>query len=791
MLLQWEPCCEMQSLTGVELSYNQYRIAQGIVFDMLFMFIKINCLGVFFWRVGLALCLLSVAANAADTPNYIADTRCADCHPDEYQQWLGSHHDWAMQPATEATVSGNFDQADFTHFGVTSRFFRDGERFMVNTEGPDGAQHDYPIKYTFGVEPLQQYLVEFPGGRLQALSIAWDTRAAEQGGQRWFHLYPNERIKPGDPLHWTGSYQNWNGMCAECHSTNLQKRYDPASDSYQTHWSEVNVGCQACHGPGASHVNLASVSQGAKMYYSGLPISYKTADPAYEIDQCARCHSRRREVSPDNHIGQPLLDSYMPALLEPELYFPDGQIQDEVYVYGSFLQSRMYQAGVRCTDCHNPHTAKLKVEGNAICTQCHSPSANPRFPTLQAKLYDDPKHHFHPSDTSGAQCVNCHMPARTYMVVDPRRDHSFRIPRPDLSARLDTPNACTGCHADQNNAWAVQQLQEWYGENQREPHYGELIAAGRSGAMDNLTALTAFTGDEQQAAIVRATVLALLPLHDPAQLQTLQSAAKASEPLLRYAAIRGLSVLPPQTRFEHIVALLGDPLRAIRTEAARALNASPPSLFNEPQRAAFETALSEYRAAQEALTDIMPSAHLNLAVLDAERNRVAEAEKHYQAALALDQDFLPARFNLASLYNAAGRNKEAEQVLREGLARASDEGELYYSLGLLLAEEQRFESAVEVLGTAARLLSDRLRVHYNHGLALQHLGRAREAEQALQKAYGLDRNHPEVLQALVILHAQQQRWEQAYPYAEQLAMLYPNAPRVQQMLKEIKALRQR
>ena len=742
------------------------------------------------------LCMLGIMLNAAaDTHAYVADARCADCHQEQYQQWLGSHHDWAMKPAENDTVKGDFNNTGFTHLGVTSRFFRSDNRFMVNTEGPDGELHDYEIKYTFGIEPLQQYLIEFPGGRLQSLTTAWDTRPAEQGGQRWFHLYPDQHIAPDDPLHWTGRYQNWNGMCAECHSTHLQKNYDPASDSYQTRWSEINIGCQACHGPGAAHVNLATVSANSKLFYSGLPITFKADDASYEIDQCGRCHSRRRELRPDNQIGQPLLDNYMPSLLEPDLYFPDGQILDEVYVYGSFLQSRMYQAGVRCTDCHDPHTAGLKAAGNALCTQCHSPAqqaaGEARFAGLQSKLYDSPAHHFHATGTPGAQCVNCHMPARTYIVVDPRRAHSFRIPRPDLSDKLATPNACTGCHEEQTPAWAAQQISRWYGAKQRPPHYGEVIAAARNGAPGSVSALIALAADSGQPALVRATALGLLPATAPDALRVLLTTTKAPDPLLRYGALRSLSQLNPRARFESIAPLLQDPLRAVRSEAGRALNGVPPAWFDDKQQLALDEALADYRAAQLAVTDIMPGAHLNLGVLQAERNDIEAAEKHYQAALALDAGFTPARFNLATLYNATGRNQAAEQVLREGLEHTPEDGELQYSLGLLLAEEQRLEQAVQALGEAARLLPQRVRVQYNYGLALQHTGQLQKAATAFDKAHRLDRNDPEVLQALIILYAQQRLWEQAYPYAEQLARLYPDEPGPRRMLQEIETMRRR
>ena len=166
----------------------------------------------------------------------------------------------------------------------------------------------------------------------------------------------------------------------------------------------------------------------------------------------------------------PFLDAYLPALLEPGLYHSDGQIDGEVYEYGSFLQSRMHAASVTCSDCHDPHSLKLRAEGNALCAQCHLP-----------ERFDLSAHHNHEPGSAGAQCVNCHMPTKTYMVVDARRDHSIRVPRPDLSISLGTPNACTPCHADRPAQWAAEAVAGWYpGGRQTTPHYGPHSMPGGS-----------------------------------------------------------------------------------------------------------------------------------------------------------------------------------------------------------------------------------------------------------------------------------------------------------------------
>ena len=457
-----------------------------------------------------------VAADADQPATFIGARACAGCHAAQFDAWKGSHHALAMQTATTATVLGGFADAKLEHFGGTTTFYRDGEKFMVRTDGSDGALHDYPIAYTFGVYPLQQYLIGFPGGRLQALGIAWDSRSKEQGGQRWFELYPGQQLKPGDPLHWTGRDQTWNYQCADRHSTGLKKNYDLASDTYATSWTDLDVGCEACHGPGSRHVAWAKAHTEGSAYPSGTDASrmdltnwLKPTDIGHwemnpetgiarrteklvstELETCAACHSRRKVIANNLTPGAPYLDAYLPALLDSGLYHADGQIDGEVYEYGSFLQSRMHAAGVTCANCHDPHSAKLRAEGNALCAQCHLP-----------EKFDVAAHHHHRPGSTGAQCVNCHIPTKNYMVVDARRDHSIRVPRPDLSVSLGTPNACTQCHADRPAQWTAETVVGWYpGGRQTNPHYGTALHAGRIGAADAEQQLDRLILDQNQPA---------------------------------------------------------------------------------------------------------------------------------------------------------------------------------------------------------------------------------------------------------------------------------------------------
>jgi len=715
----------------------------------------------------------------------VADADCASCHEEEYTEWTDSHHDLAMQEVSNQSVRGDFDDATFEHMGLTTRFFRRGDAFFVNTEGPDGELADFEIAYVFGLEPLQQYLVEFPGGRLQCLTVAWDTEA-----ERWFTLYPDERTPSDDSLHWTGLFQNWNTMCAECHSTQLEKNYDLETDSYRTTWVEIDVGCQACHGPGAEHVAWAQDEEAAWMSdpaEMGLQVPLRRGEAKAQLDSCSPCHSRRVRIEEDYEYGGEFLDRYIPERLHAGYYHADGQILEEVYVYGSFVQSKMHVKGVSCTDCHDPHTLDLIQPGNALCMQCHSTNApQDRFPTLTQKDYDSPEHHFHPEDSTGAECVSCHMPQRTYMQVDPRRDHSFRVPRPDLSVALGTPNACNDCHTDQSAQWSVDQVVAWYPESSSAQHFANAFTSARAGEAASIPLLREVADDPEQAGIVRATALDLLGIPDPDAVLSKRAAIEDPDPLVRSAAVRGLESLPPGVRAAVAIPLLDDPVRAVRVEAARALAAIDPSLLQPPLRAALEGALDEYVAAQTINAD-MPWAHLNLGAFAAERQRLDVAEQAYLTALRLDPNFLPARFNLANVYNQTGRNADAERVLRGGIERVPDEGELHYSLGLLLAEEERMREAVAELKLASELLPGRARVHHNLGLAYQALELWEEAERAHLKAFGQNSDDVDIVNAVALLLARREQWHRALPYAERLVQLAPEWEQARGLLESIRA----
>ncbi|MEW6463877.1 MAG: tetratricopeptide repeat protein [Pseudomonadota bacterium] len=733
-------------------------------------------------------------ALATNPAGYAAAESCMSCHDEQARAWKDSDHDWAMRKAEPSSVLGDFADTSFTDAGVETRFFRRAGQYFVHTEGEDGKPADFQILYTFGHRPLQQYLVAFPGGRLQALTVAWDSRPASAGGQRWFSLYPGQRFAPGDALHWTGRYQNWNAMCADCHSTQLEKGYDSQSDSFSTTWHEQNVGCQSCHGPAQAHVEWA---QGAKSDAAresatamGLSVDFSTLGGAGLIEQCAYCHSRRQGLGVAQQPGHPSLDAVLPATLRPDLYHPDGQIMGEVYVYGSYTQSKMYAAGVTCTDCHDPHSTQVRLEGNGVCLQCHNEQPpTTRFPSLQAKNYDSPEHHHHAQASSGSQCVNCHMPETTYMVVDPRRDHSIRIPRPDLAQATGSPDACTACHQDRNADWAVQSIDSWFDHPHRPAHYAQTFHALRTGQGDAVALLAQLIDDLGKPAIVRASAADQLADFGQAALPTLSKALADDSALVRAYAVGGFVALPPVQRVAHLLPLLDDPQRAVRDETLRALADIPLIALPAERREAFEAQLQDYEQRLHGEADL-PGNRLNLAVFLERRGRKLEAMEQYRQALRMDPHFSPARVNLATLASQTLYMDEAEKVLRDGVALngmpASDRGNLAYMLALLLVERGQPAEAATFMAEAAEAAPENARIRYNQGLLLLQMGKPDAAQQALESGLSRAPDDADLLYALIYLHGVSGRRELAAQYWQRLKRASPNDPRLEPLRSDLR-----
>jgi predicted CXXCH cytochrome family protein len=765
--------------------------------------------------VALFICILGMSWQAlsggfarAASPRvttFAGSEACATCHQAEAKLWRSSQHERAMAHATEKSVLGDFADASLQYFDVRSRFFRKDGKYFVETDGPDGKLATFEIKYTFGVDPLQQYLIEFPDGRLQALSIAWDSRPKNKGGQRWFHLYPGENIRHDDVLHWTKLNQNWNFMCSECHSTGVKKNYDAAANRFATSWAEISVGCEACHGAGSAHVAWANEQKSwwpfgkTEDRTKGLAVQFderngttwtqneKTGMPQRngmplglrkEVETCGLCHSRRAQFSEKWVPGHSLSNTHLVTPLYRNLSFADGQMRDteELYSYLPFRQSKMFALGVTCSDCHDPHSAALRAPGDGVCLQCHAPAK-----------YENTSHRHHDNVNASVSCASCHMPERSYMVVDRRHDHGFRIPRPDLSLKLGTPNACNDCHRDKSTQWAADVVETWFGPKREGfQTYAAAFHSAWTEQPDVEKLLSNVASDGNAPAVVRASALIELAAYNlPTSINLAQKGLSDSDPMVRMAALEMLSRVPAGQLWPLVSPLLSDPIEGVRIRAVSLLAPVPTASQPAADRERFENAAAEFVAAQR-LNAERPEARTTLANFLVQRGQPVEAEAEYQAARRLNPQFAPAAINLADLYRTLRREDEGLALLREAVTAAPQDAGLHHAYGLALVRQKKNDEALGELRRAAELAPNQAQYAYVYAVGLHSAGRLDDAIAALKENLSKHPDNRDSLLAIISFYRDAGNFTSALEYAQHLAQLFPDDRRISNLIDALK-----
>jgi tetratricopeptide (TPR) repeat protein len=674
----------------------------------------------------LTLSIFSFNAFAVIDPQVKSGKACITCHQSEFSNWKTSDHAKSMALPNEDSVLANFDNVDVEHYGQKAHFFTKGNQYWV-TISYDDKVDSYPIEYTFGHFPLQQYLVETEPGRLQVLPFAWDSREKETGGQRWYHNYSHEEIRPEDRLHWRQPLQNWNGMCADCHSDGLKRNYDADNNRFNTNFENINVGCLSCHDDMSEHASqsklrhvaddITSVKHPTGQWLREL--GGKTAHWQGEerdnsfMDNCFSCHALRAPLTDGIKPNTPFLDQFTPQLPSAPNYFADGQIKEEVYVYGSFLQSKMYGKGVNCLDCHDKHTMKLKIEGNGLCLQCHG-----------GEVYNVKSHHQHEASSTGAQCVNCHMPTKRYMGVDDRRDHSFKVPRPDLSLQFNTPNACTQCHENKNNQWAIDELEKWHGKLKETSQSKHFLMALNNGQAINLEDHLSIIADSQLDVISRASALQMLSFTTQMiTIDVLKPYLEHQESLLRISAASAAQLLTPNEKVLHLSPLLTDKYKAVRVAAARSLVTSELSAKNQQ---VFNNALTELLHSNY-VSSWRGEGRANQGALAINTDDLASAEKYFEGAVKIDLYFEAGYINLADIYRIKQSASQVASVLSKGMTNLPKSSAIKYAYGLYLVRQKSLAKAVTYFEEAMKLSIDNAQYAYTYVLAMDGLGQSTQA----------------------------------------------------------------
>ncbi len=723
----------------------------------------------------------------------LADQACKACHQTQVQRWQQSHHFRAMNEATPEFVLGDFSGTAIHDRTMTFSLVTENNQYWLVSQDKHGNKSKEKIHYTFGVHPLQQYLTEVEPGKFQFIPLAWDGRKKSEGGQRWFVLHDQQ---PTQEFHHSQMGQNWNHMCADCHSTGFKKNFSADTQQFNSEFQEINVSCQACHGDARQHLVWAqgtknmpdkgfshSLAPGvlpAEDKADSLIESVADAQPSKQIEVCATCHARRQQLQ-DRQGTRGFWDTYSVALLTSPLYHVDGQILEEVYVWGSFLQSKMYAAGVTCSNCHDPHSGELKFKGNQTCNQCHA-----------ASKFDTPQHHGHPLAGPGSQCVDCHMPATTYMAVDPRRDHSLRIPRPDLTLETEAPNVCTTCHQDKSAQWAVTAIKRWHPNSKHigQPHFSQAFHAADQGLPKASEMLSRIAQDSQYNDIIRASALARMEsFADQNALIAIQRAVREKEPLKRLGAISAARAYPMPLRYELLAPLLIDSRLTIRVGAARAVAAmlSPAHRANlsDTQMQILQQAVDEYRQTEQYHAERGYS-HTNLGNLALDLHQYQQAEHHYRKALEVEPIYLPAYINLADLLRRQGSEKPARSVLMRAQSIAPDDPDINYALAMSWIRDNNRVQAGEHLRRSAQFGNAGHK--FTYGLLLKEQGETDAALIQLERAHALKPNQFDINYVLAQLYIEKKAYPQAMAYARNLAKLAPDDPQMRKLIEQLQLL---
>jgi tetratricopeptide (TPR) repeat protein len=693
---------------------------------------------------------------------YGGSTACRQCHVNEYQAWSQSHHGLAERNPDPALDGVAFEPSRaFKSGSQTTQLSAEGEKYQITAVGLSGRPETHAVVRVIGVDPLRQFLVAGGNGRMQAMEASYDPAKNE-----WFNVFGNEDRQPGEWGHWTGRGMTWNSMCASCHNTRLRKNYDESTDTYHTTMAERSVGCEACHGPMVDHMRWQHLHPTTWSATSKPAAAKDPTLPHFTRDQivgtCASCHSRRVELTGDFLPGESYFDHYQPSIVDgTDTFYPDGQVHEEDYEFSAFMGSKMYAAGVRCVDCHDAHSGKTLVTGNALCMRCHIGGSV----FAKAPVINPATHSFHTLSGAGGQCINCHMPQTVYMQRHSRHDHGFTIPDPVLTRRLAIPNACNRCHTDKDSAWATAAVEKWYGTKMDRPSRSRTltIAAARGDGDAGKNGLIALLNDSTQSPYWKAVAAGLLERwadSDPPVTEQLLSHLRNTDPLARDTAARALRPALPSmpTAKEAIQALLSDPVRCVRITAAELLRAE----LDMTSPAGRDLLRMMAQGADQ------PTGQLQAAMLVLERHgSVDEAAKHLEKAAAWDPRSAALQRELAVIYSSADRPDIALAHIQEACRLEPSNAEYQYLLGLAFSEVGQKDQTVAALERAVALDPHHARAWYNLGLARFDTGHPAEALNALAQAQHIDPSDPKAPYAAATILFQLNRPTEARAAVEQ------------------------
>ena len=646
--------------------------------------------------------------------------RCKTCHEEQFKDWSHSQHANAMRD-----IGNDLDDKAFTGKSLIIyakrqvEFLKKNNTFIIREKWEGKEWVEYKPVAVIGESPLIQYLIPFPGGRLQVFDFAYDPAKDE-----WFNVFGDEHRQTNEWGYWSNRGMNWNVQCADCHMTNLNKNYDVDTDSYQTSWEHTAITCKQCHKGTDDHMSNPH---------------YKPTTEN-KMDGCASCHSVREDLTDGFHAGEKYDNHYRPLLADwANIYFEDGQVSGENFEYGSFIMSRMHHKGVTCLDCHDPHSAKLKLpaDNNTLCLSCHQAPGQ-----KEATVIDPIAHSHHAAGSEGGKCVSCHMPITTYMARDPRRDHGFTTPDPLLTKELNIPNACNRCHEDKDSEWSIKWTNEWYGDrmNRWSRERAFLVARAKSGDPGVVPELIKAFEKEQVEGWHQVFIGLLQPWVNQVDVQkAIQPFLQHENPLLRSKATQILGTFNSP-----------DELERLKKDGSTAVRLS--SLWSSRQLLANEAILPEEFQNFINLHSDQPEGALSQAELAMLKNDLDSTEAWLRKAVNWDQTSSYPKQMLAQILNMRNDKTGALEMLRAAGKIDPENIQVLYQNSLLEAELNNIPEAVKLLENINEVAPYFHKAWYNLGLIYSQQNRLEDSIYALYKAVNINPQDVQSLYALATVY---------------------------------------
>lgn len=662
-----------------------------------------------------------------------ANMDCAKCH--EHEHYIcaapgkAAHHTLANRALPSKIDDRAFDSREFVHSGVKYLFYKEGGECKVSAEDlKSGKKSFYTAKMAIGLDPLIQYVVEGKNGAYQVLSAAYDPKKDE-----FFDVFNNEPRAPGDWGHWLSGGMNWNSNCAYCHTTDFRKNFKVGDNSYHSGFSAHGVSCLQCHDALPKDCKHSELSELAER-----------PSPAERMYACAVCHSRREQLKDEKFkAGSDFYDYFRPILpVQDGIYYPDGKVRDENFMFSSFMMCRQYQAGLTCLDCHDRHALKTvrPVDKNELCLNCHAPAARnfKNAPTIIPEA-----HSFHKGN-DGNLCINCHMPKTIYMARDSRYDHGFTSPDPVLTREAGVPNACSQCHEKidagkpgRNLDWLIENFEKWYGSERFLRKRARSMAVARAHAGDVSEALKAELLKALEREDNDAWKSALLSLLTPwsgdaAVSETAVRYLADKSPLVRSSAV---GLLNGQTDSEKLSELaLNDPSALVRIDSAFSLGKAI------PKNSAAYSELKEYLN----FNSDRPFGALKHADFELRAGNPKNAKKLAESALEMERNNPAIDREVGIILFRGGFAEDSLKILKNAAQKYPENADVSYALALLHAELGDAGSALAELERTVRIDPGFVRAWYNLSIAQLQSGKLDGALKSIDTAIRLSPDSAEL-----------------------------------------------